>query len=441
MPNLLSINTRRQSWNLINTLIAIIIVMNYFHIYFHLWFVELLGGVIIKLWLPSALLLFFIAMQRAVTGRPLTFKKDSIYSIKVLCFFYFIFGSISLVAHGEGMWYLGKNSLFMFMPVVLFGIIIAWFNDNEYIKRVLQILFVGGLIMSLYVEYLFFTGSSNFEIMEPLLRAGDSGVFKSALGGHFRHGMPGLGINTYAGMLPPLVLVGLYMALNSTSLLKYFYYAASLFISYAVLETMSRAAFIALIVGLLLFLWYTSEKKYFTYIILIMAFISIVWLKVGVLLRVVGLLSSSEIFSESKYITDIALKYDVYTTVEDQHITLISRSTSAFLENPFFGVGMNEMMIINEHNRYVELLATNGLAGFIPFVALIITMIFISRKILLKEIKNNSQDKEIGVILFAGLISFVFYMNAAPSEFYFYWIWFALVIAWVRNCNRAQYHR
>ena len=51
------------------------------------------------------------------------------------------------------------------------------------------------------------------------------------------------------------------------------------------------------------------------------------------------------------------------------------------------------------------------------------------------------QDKEIGVILFSGLIGFVFYMNAAPSEFYFYWIWFVLVIAWVRNCRRAQHHR
>ena len=430
MPNLLSINTPRQSWNLINTLIAMVIVINYFDIYFHHWFVKLLGGVRIKLWLPSALLLFFIAMHRAVKVRPLTIKRDSIYSIKILCFLYFFIGFISLVAHDGGMWYLGKYSLFMFMPVVLFGIIIAWFNDNEYIKWVLQLLFVGGLIISLYVEYLYFVGSGFV----------DSIVYESTLGGIYRHGMPGLGVNTYAAMLPPLVLVGLYMALNSRSLLKYFYYASSLFISYAVLATMSRAAFIALIVGLLLFLWYGSHKKYSTYIILIMMFFGIIWKNFSVLLRMVGSMASAEIFSGSEFLIDTVLKYNIYSA-KDPHIALISRSTSAFLESPLFGVGMNEMMIINEHNRYVELLATNGLAGFIPYVALIITMIFISRKILLKEIKNNSQDKEIGVILFAGLISFVFYMNAAPSEFYFYWIWFALVIAWVRNCNRAQYHR
>ena len=156
---------------------------------------KLLGGVIIKLWLPSALLLFLIAIQRAVRVRPITFKKDSIYSIKILCFFYFILGFTSLVAHDGGMWYLGKYSLFLFMPVVLFGIIIAWFNDNEYIKRVLQLLFVGGLIISLYVEYLYFAG----------LGFVDTIVYESTLGGIYRHGMPGLGVNTYAAMLPPLV--------------------------------------------------------------------------------------------------------------------------------------------------------------------------------------------------------------------------------------------
>ena len=227
---------------------------------------------------------------------------------------------------------------------------------------------------------------------------------------------------------------------NLIYILKYFYYASSLFISYAVLATMSRAAFIALIVGLLLFLWYTSQKKYFTFIILIMGFIGIVWQNFGVLLRIVGPLASAENFSELRFITDIALKYNLYSA-KDPHMTIILESFSAFSESPLFGVGMNKMMIVNEHNRYIEILATNGLAGFIPYMALIITMIFISRKILLKEIKNNSQDKEIGVILFAGLISFVFYMNAAPSEFYFYWIWFALVIAWVRNCSRDQYYR
>ena len=99
------------------------------------------------------------------------------------------------------------------------------------------------------------------------------------------------------------------------------------------------------------------------------------------------------------------------------------------------------MMIVNEHNRYIEVLASNGLAVFIPYVGLIITIIIISRKMLLNEIKFNGKDKEIGALLFAGLIAFVIYMNAAPDEFYFYWIWFALVLAWAKNCSRAQLQR
>ena len=291
MINHLTVTTNRSSWNLINTSVAVVIIINYFNIFHHHWFVKLLGGNIIKIWFPTVFLLSLLAMRTVIKNRSIFIRKDSIYSVKIFCLFYFIFGFISLVSHGEGMHYLGKYSLVIFIPVILFGIIVTTFYDNEYIKKVLQLLFVGGLIITFYVEYLYFVGGGFVDTM----------VFESTLGSIFRHGMPGLGVSTYAGMLPPLILTGLYMALKNTGFIKYFYYASTIFISYAAFATMSRAAFISLIIGLFIFLWYFSQKKYFTYITIIMVFIGTIWLNISVLLRILGPMASAKIFSESEF--------------------------------------------------------------------------------------------------------------------------------------------
>jgi len=40
-----------------------------------------------------------------------------------------------------------------------------------------------------------------------------------------------------------------------------------------------------------------------------------------------------------------------------------------------------------------------------------------------------------GIIFGAGLVSLMIYLNFAPAEFHFIWIWFGLAAAWLRNCE------
>ena len=109
----------------------------------------------------------------------------------------------------------------------------------------------------------------------------------------------------------------------------------------------------------------------------------------GVLLRIIGPLLSYEFFANSDYLASIAMEHGLRTNA-DPHITIIDKSLSIARENPIFGVGMNKMLSVNEHNRYVEIYATNGLLGIIPYVAIIIAVVLITRNVLIEEIKQNS---------------------------------------------------
>tara|TARA_A100001015_G_scaffold230112_1_gene260288 strand:- start:1367 stop:2710 length:1344 start_codon:yes stop_codon:yes gene_type:complete len=432
---------REFSWDLINLSIITVIVVNYFNIYWHYWFVTFLGGTIVKLWIPPALLLSLIGMKNVILNQQPSLKKDRIFPVKILCCIYIVFGILSLVAHDGGLWYIGKYSLFMFMPVVIFGIIIGYCKSNELIEKVLQTLFICGLLISFHTEFLYLFGIVNNQSIGASIGGidvqGSADLFQSNLGNINRHTMPGLGINTYAAMLPPLALIGLFMGFKNNGFLKYFFFLSFLFLSYAILATLSRSAFIALIIGLLVFIWFTDKNKYFLFFIVCSSVFIMVLSNAGVLLRIIGPLLSYEFFANSDYLASIAMEHGLRTNA-DPHITIIDKSLSIARENPIFGAGMNKMLSVNEHNRYVEIYATNGLLGIIPYVAIIIAVVLITRNVLIEEIKQNSQQKEIGIILFSGVIAFTFYMNSAPSEFYFYWIWFGLSIAWARNCDKNR---
>ena len=425
---------RMSSWNAINILVVAVVMINYFSLYNHYWFVNMMGGYVFKLWLFPFSLLLFISMRIFITGQNIFIKKDNLYAVKVLGIIYFLLGLNTLIAHNQGLWYIGKYALLMFMPVVLFSIIIARFRDNYNIRCVVIALFIGGLLMAAYVEILYATGNLDFKSLST--NVGERGFSGEGLlyyasqfeEGVVRRGMPGVGINAYAVLLMPLIFVGMYLALDARGVMHYVYYICTGFLFYAITTTLSRTVLASVLIGMVVFLLY--HRKIRLILILCIFVLFVVYWKWALIIRTLQLLIQLQLIPGSEFLIEhVNTQGDL-----DSHISSVTESIAAFLSHPIFGAGMDKMMEINEHNRYLEVLGTHGLFGFIPYVGFIAAIFIAARKRVRMEWRKKGSNWELGVSLYSGLVAFIIYLNAESSESYFFWIWFGLVCAWTRNC-------
>ena len=105
-----------------------------------------------------------------------------------------------------------------------------------------------------------------------------------------------------------------------------------------------------------------------------------------------------------------------------------------FKENPIFGIGpkmfredcMLEIYFVNRgctshpHNFYIQLLAENGLVGFIIFFSIFIFLLFIYFKNIInyKKYKNDIYFEKV----FSTLAILIFLFPFVPRKFYGNWI-------------------
>ena len=89
--------------------------------------------------------------------------------------------------------------------------------------------------------------------------------------------------------------------------------------------------------------------------------------------------------------------------------------------------------MVREHNRYLYILSTAGLLTLIPYVAFILGLIIIARKTFLNKLKSNRSIQDIGLVLYPSVLLFAIQINNAGMETYYYWIFFGLAAAWIRN--------
>ena len=134
--------------------IFITIIFNYFEIYYHYWFLKLVNGYVIKIWLLPVLLFCFLLFKELL-AKGYSFPLKAVSGVNLFIVFYVLFGFISLTVH-EQPYYIGKYALIMFAPLTLYAVIVDSFRDNKNIEKVLNLLFIAGLILSLYVSYMFY---------------------------------------------------------------------------------------------------------------------------------------------------------------------------------------------------------------------------------------------------------------------------------------------
>jgi O-antigen ligase len=118
----------------------------------------------------------------------------------------------------------------------------------------------------------------------------------------------------------------------------------------------------------------------------------------------------------------------------------VKETLSYIYQNPFLGMGMSHLIDLQnlsygkEHNNYLSIAASFGILTLI-FYILFVILLFIMLHKRIKKISQNPLTKNIGIVLGAGFLALIVFLNFAPAEFHFIWIWFGLAAAWLRNCE------
>ena len=448
------LNNKSMVKSTLGALLILTICLNYFEVYNHYWFIKLAAGYVIKIWILPVLLFCFLLFKELL-AKGYSFPLKAVSGVNLFIVFYVLFGFISLTVH-EQPYYIGKYGLIMFAPLTLYAVIVDSFRDNKNIEKVLNLLFIAGLILSLYVSYMFYIlgpekwSSENIEVKYMLTDVSAVRNLKESFNiQNFGYGnlairktLIGIAEPTFGAMLAPLILIGFYYTVNSTGLLRLFYYISSFFMFYTLTNTLARSSFVAFIIGLIPFLVHI-RKRVKDVLIILLVITAIVMMNKPMQYRLIQLAGSTiqKAFEKSSTAQKVIDK--VKTKIEfsgDGHIDSLNETLRNFKEAPFLGNGISniedkykENRWYAEHNRYLYILSTAGLLTVIPYAGFILSLILISRKTLIYKLRTNKKLSDIGLVLYPSVLLFAIQINNAGMEIYYYWIFFGLAAAWIRN--------
>lgn len=186
------------------------------------------------------------------------------------------------------------------------------------------------------------------------------------------------------------------------------FFVANIFISlYVISFTLSKKGFIFSVLIILVFL--IQLLKFNRNNILLISKISF---PILILCYVVFVRFDSEILTQNIY--NISNRFEslqllfkseqlTYGSTADR-LSFLKLGLSTFMDNPFFGVGSNNFVVLfpgtgYTHNNYIEILANLGIVGFLPF--------YLMYFVLIKKISKIS-NKSIRYFLLAFVALFLF---------------------------------
>ena len=421
-------------------LVTIAVIMIYFQIYWHYWLVKLLGGYIVNTLLPI-MLLFFVFITREFGYHDISgIKKRKTYYLLILLFYYFLFASVSIFLNEQGLNNIKSYLIYIYSPVLLFVSILGLYvyRKNEDIKFTLNILLILSVIFSIYVTITY--SVDPLSVSEIAVLETNRGEVHADTGATYgigdlsaiRYTIPGISSTTYGALLVPLIFVGLYFRKNSAGKLRYLYLCAILFLIFCVLMTISRGPFISLIAGMIYLTWWKwfkfKEVMFITFIfiILLLTFAKLTFLRLAITFAPFIPIDLSFLGGSGPF--------------EDPRFMSIKETLLYIYQNPFLGMGMSHLIDLQnlsygkEHNNYLSIAASFGILTLIFYILFVIFLLIMLHK-RIKKISRNPLTKDMGIVLGAGLLALIVYLNCAPAEFHFIWIWFGLAAAWLRNCE------
>lgn len=429
-------------------IISAITVFLYFEIVTQIWFVNLLGGQLIKVWILPLILFSYVVIKRlGGSENPLAMN---FISVMLVC--YAGFGLFSMLLN-EKLFFAIKYYLIMIAPLWFFVVIMDNFKDNRDIELMIKVLLICGFLIGIY-HYLLqirYLKDPQSVMKEITTSAGNvlkySQAWFVAHGIEYSRGLLGYEAGKYCGMLGPGILFSILFFIKSRRRIRYIYLSISCFLGIHILKNLSRSGIVSIFIGIaaLMACLYIYEKKDRLKIALYSLFglmaVAIYLLKYNfnAVLRFLQLLNILRIDLIDNYLYAQGLLAFSSESTIDPHYVSISNSLKAFLEAPLFGNGYQfTEFFLAEHNRYLFILASAGLFVSFPYVLFLIRSTMLQKKALLDFKRKNFKGLNYGYFFFSCSIMFFFKLLNEGMETFYYWIIFALAAAWIRNSHKSS---
>lgn len=423
-------------------LTAVTAAVIYFQVFFHYWFVKLLGGHILNTFLPVLFLMYILIISRLADRGRAAVRTGTAFYLLIPLLSYLLFASSSILLNEAGLADVKSYLIYIYSPALLFMSIAGLHREDVQIESTLKVLFAAGIFFSLYVAVIYSVFPSSIAGI-PVLET-NRGEFHGDTGGSFgigdfgtsRYTIPGISSTTYGPMLAPMILAGLWFRKNSGRRLKLPTAVAVLFLIFCVLMTVSRGPLISLMAGvayLMRWRWFRIKELSLAAAVLLASFFT--FARFSFLRLFITFLAFVPI--------DIPIGgVEVQDLIKDPRLQSIAGTAAYIGEHPLFGMGMTNLVAAQEssfgkeHNNYLSIAASFGLPAilfYISFIGLLSLMLHAR----VKETARKGRGNDMGALLCAGVISLAVYLNFAPAEFHFIWIWFALSAAWLAGSWKA----
>jgi len=274
-----------------------------------------------------------------------------------------------------------RNVMYISLPMIIF----SWAVSKNRIKLISYSLILIGLLVSIIslvdMSMMYFSTGNLLPTQAPLGRTND--------------------LCAYLLLIFPLAFCN-FLYEDDSYLEKSIYGISSIFIFTSIVLTFSRGIWLSLLFGIFLIfaLGHKILKKNWIFIVVV------------VILCLIPIILNWE-----SIITRFASLQNVFTSVENSiewRKSLLRGSVKIFEDNPIFGTGLNTFAFvyslyqeragyfsINSHNYYLQLLTETGVVGFITFIVLALSILYISFKTFFnaeKLFKGISLGLLIGVI-------------------------------------------
>jgi O-antigen ligase len=428
------------------TLVLASAIMIYFQVYWHIWFVNLLGG-----YVPSTLLPIGGLVVAAVAGiirasnsvnsaHPLSALRRLKFPLLWLGL-YLLWSTTATILNEATYESTRRYLIYIYSPATIFvsTVLFAASARTNPLAKTPTLLLLVGIALSCYVVLLFsdegvaVTEMANIEAKNMTIYA-DAGASygMDAIGlVEKRFAIPGLSSTTYGPMLVPLVAVALIAAKRERGWKKTAPLGAAVFLVYCILKTVSRGPLISLLV-MLGYLWFTGAiSRPIGVAGLAALVVSAVTFARLSFLRIFVTVGTAIPFLQQTAFGGWAA---ALSPGEDTRLLQMQTTVSLIPEHPLLGMGMSNLIEVQawlydkDHNNYLATAAAFGILATVAYVAFLVALFLKMRR----ELKLCAGDGDYwkGVVLSSGVVAFSVYNNFAPADLHFMWLWYGLAGGW-----------
>ena len=361
-----------------------------------------------------------------------------IFNLLIPLLAYLLIASISVVLKESGFENIKKSMIQIYSPIIIFISIISikTFKNNYNIRRMLKALYVTGIILSIYVAIINIDPMSI--VKTPSIETKKGTMYYDTGAGYGigkleifrRYTIPGMSPNEYGPMMVPILLIGVYLLKITKNSMKVVYFFLSIFLCYCLAMTGSRGTFIILLAGIIYLIcskWFSKNEIVIICCIAVASILSVAKLVFYRLIITLAIFLPIDLTFIDK---------NAQNLTKDPHLMHYQETISYVVKNPIWGIGMDKFKDLISYekmsNNYLIISTAYGIFASISYILFLI-LFFIALQKRIKKLPRNTSIRSLGVLLGAGSIVFIIYLNASFTDFFFIWIWFGLAAAWLRN--------